>query len=206
MKKVIIIESDNNLSSLYELNLQLWLNCKIKKFKEAKYANEYILKSHSKLDLIICKRQTGLEKTSLAIKSILKSKRIKTPLIVLGEKNIINSKECTINFSDIKTLIQCCASYLKITAIDMAKLEVPKFYPIGSKNLDFVKNLPCTVFKKTENDYKEIFNESIDSKKLHSLIESKIDLLYIKSNQRLKFVSMITQEYLDLIIESKGAA
>lgn len=206
MKKVIIIESDSHLSSLYELNLQLWLNCRIKKFKEAKYATEYILKSHDQIDLIICKRQTGLERTSLAIKSVLKSKKIKTPLVVLGDENIINSKECTINFSDIKTLIQCCASYLKITAQDMAKLKVPEFYPIGSKNLNFIKSLPCTVFKKDETEYNEIFKEKIDLEKLQQLTESKIDKLYIKSNQRLQFISMITQEYLDKILNTHKVA
>jgi hypothetical protein len=206
LKKVIIIESDSHLSSLYELNLQLWLNCKIKKFKEAKYATDYILKSHDQVDLIICKRQTGLERTSLAIKSVIKSKRIKTPLIVLAEENIINAKECTINFSDIKTLIQCSANYLKITAQDMAKLKVPEYYPIGSKNLNFIKSLPCSVFKKDSSGYKETFSGKMDLEKLKRLTELKVDKLYIKSNQRLQFISMITQEYLDKVLNTHKVA
>lgn len=206
MKKTIIIENDKHLSSLYELNLNLWLNCDVVRFKEAKFALDYIKKNKSEISLIICKRRCGLEKTSLAIKNFLISSSLKLPLIVLGEETIINNKECTINFSDIKSLIQCSASYLKITAQEMANLDVPDFYPISLRNFCFIEKLPTPVFKKSQNGFDLIFDKKVNRDELLKLKDKKEEKLYVKKENRLKFISLITQEYLIQIISPKESA
>lgn len=207
MKLTLLVENNTELESFYSLNLQTWVGAKILPKKEAKFCLK-AFEENPDIACIITKARNGLEKSAEAIYEFLQKTGKQIPLIVIGKSTLTDPNVIHLASGlDIKPLVQNVAKALEVTAKDMAQMDVPEFFPI-----------PINYFLALKRTVTDIYEENIDrpnhfDKKLPEYQEFNIEVikkyiqegtahLYVKKNDRLKFVTNVTQELIAKI-ESK---
>lgn len=206
MKLTLLVENNNDLESFYSLNLQTWVGAKVLAKKEAKFSFK-ALDENPEIACIITKARNGLEKSAEAISEYLQKTQKNIPLIIIGKSTV--QTENAIHLAsglDVKPLVQNVAKAIGVTAQDMAKLQVPEYFPIAINYFFALKrsvtdiyeediNNPGSYLKKI-NAYEE-FNQDV----IKDYISEGVGNLFVQKNDRLKFVANVTHELVARIDE-----
>lgn len=185
----LLVEDNDELAQFYRLNLKVWVGANVKRVSSIKGLEKFVQQEEN-IDLIISKStfspivQKVLELDSLS----------NIAHIDIGTKNFEGySVESGL---DIKPLIQSCAKALGVTASDMAKLEVPEYFPIDLPHFAVLKTAICRVFKKGKSRHGLAFevDEPINREKLVQLKKEGHDTLFVHKVDRLRMVTNINQE------------
>ena len=153
--------------------------------------------------MIIVKGKSVNENSSEIVYKELQELGEDIPMIILGESSVEASDRIVKLDTglEIQPLIKQCAQFLGVTAKDMANLSVGSFFPIG---IDFFKGINesnVNVYSKNGDDHELIFNkeQKFGPTDISSLITTGHAELFVKSGERLKFVSDVTAELVSQI-------
>lgn len=199
MKTTLLVENNPELESFYSLNLQTWVGTSIIPKKEAKFCSK-LFEENTNIDLIITKARNGLEKSAEALAKMIEDSGRKIPLIVIGKSTLTDPKIIHLPSGlEIKPLIQQTAKSLDVTAKDMANQVVPDYFAI-----------PINYFLSIRRSVTDVYEESIDLpgtylKKIEEFqefqpqlikkyIQAGVTNLFVQKNDRLRFVTNVTQE------------
>jgi len=185
----LLVEDNDEMAQFYRLNLKVWVGAEVKRVSSIKGLEKFV-QQDEKVALIISKSTF-----SPVVKKILELDALKEIAhIDIGTKNFEGySVESGL---DIKPLIQSCAKALGVTASDMAKLEVPEYFPIDLPHFAVLKTAICRVFKKGKTRPGLAFevDEPINREKLLKLKKEGHDTLFVHKVDRLRMVHNINQE------------
>ena len=198
MKLTLLIENNRQLEDFYSLNLQTWVGATIEKCTTAEDASKRI--EQTEVQLIIAKARVGLERTAEVIWEYLQKSNKQIPLIVIGKSSLDTAVVTHLPTGlDIKALVQNSARLLGVTAQDMVQLQVPEFYNIPIDYFKILKRTETNIYElSASNQYElklkeyEDFSENL----INNYIENGVQSLYVKKQDRLKFVTNVTQEIL----------
>lgn len=199
MRTTLLVENNPELESFYSLNLQTWVGTSIIPKKEAKFCSK-LFEENTNIDLIITKARNGLEKSAEALAKMIEDSGRKIPLIVIGKSTLTDPKIIHLPSGlEIKPLIQQTAKSLDVTAKDMANQVVPDYFAI-----------PINYFLSIRRSVTDVYEESIDHpgtylKKIEEFqefqpqlikkyIQAGVTNLFVQKNDRLRFVTNVTQE------------
>jgi hypothetical protein len=200
MKTTLLVENNPELESFLSLNLHTWVGTGTISMQSAKFAIEYISEHPESVELIITKSNIASERTAEAIHQYLKDSKLQIPLITLGQAILDSPEVISIDSSlNVKSIVQASAKLLGVTAQDMAKREVPDFFKIPVESFKYITAPVTDVFKQNiddENIYDILLQEfqNFPKELVQKHVESEVKYLYVKKNDRLKFVTNITQE------------
>lgn len=196
MSQAILISDNEVINHLYELNLRAYVATNVTIKKNLKEAID-LIKLSPNIDAVICFRELDSEHNAIErFNQFLYEFSLSIPVIILGEpttplKNSIVIK----NKYDIKSLLQAMAKILEITAQDMAKKEVPQYFPIPVKLLCELDSSHCEVFYRAQKDdfeyeYFQILEKDCALEgALKKYLDQGVDHLYIDANERLRFIN-----------------
>lgn len=208
MRSTLLVEGNDQLQRFCAINLYTWVGCDVVPVKEAKLA---VQKITDETELIVTRYKSGTEQTAIALTEYLKSKELNIPVIVIGDEkqqveNVTHIKSCL----DIKELIQNSAKSLNVTAKDMAQMEVPEYFPIPLQFFHCIKYSVVPVFchkfiTNAEGEDVETYEPLFDpfqewptSEISKHAAEGQYNF-YVKKEDRLKFVTNLTQELVSVI-------
>lgn len=201
MKVTLVVESNEQLRSIYALNLKIWVASETLTVKSASQARS-LIESQDDISLIITKVQCGEENTAQELLNILKSKNKEIPMIVLGKSELPISE----NFIQLDTglefkpLIQQSARFLGVTAKDMAALQVPDYFEVPLEFFRYLKRSVVDVYFREGREYHLKFEANADfSQDIIKNLSANTANLYVTKNDRLRFVANITSELVTLI-------
>lgn len=197
MKTTLIVENNLQLQSFYAINLHTWVGTHCISKSEAKLAMQYLMENAGHIDLIITKASIGTERSAEAIFKYLLDKALSIPLLVIGDGPLA-SNGVTHIFSAlaIKDIIQHSAKALKVTAKEMAALSVPEFFEIPIQNFFLLKESICDIYTMEGNTYTPYLNatQEIHKNNLKKMSEAGTRFLFVRKNDRLKFVTNMNEE------------
>ncbi|EQC46681.1 metal-dependent phosphohydrolase [Bacteriovorax sp. Seq25_V] len=205
MSKILLISDNEVLNSLYSVNLKIYagLECEVKNSLEEIVD---IIESESfdyKMVISLC--MIGDQDTALLVYHYLvENDRESIPLIVMGKQSEVPTEVQQLgNLFDVKSLIGEVASSLNITAQDMARREVPDFYPMPIRLFFPLRNAPCNTFYSVrsangENEYLTIFQENEGIwPKIRSYLDEGVHVLYVEAKNRFTLAKIVTTQLID---------
>jgi len=146
MSQTILIEPNQDLNKIYSLNLNTFVGTDVIQRTSAEDAIS-LLKILPQISLIITTVRAGEEETAQKIYEYIKSEKLETSLIVLGncptlEKNVLCLK-LPINWEN---LIQEAAKHLGITLKEVQDKPKPDYIPVGLYYFYDIQQTPCDVY------------------------------------------------------------
>lgn len=127
LNKVLLIDDRPGVSELFSENLKVYVNSKTVIVKNLKEALLY-LKSDVPIDLLICRNEIKGEETGRTLALYLSSHFKEIPTILLGcDKKYQTNIRCLEEPFELKELIRQSASFLSMTAKEMASRSVEDF-------------------------------------------------------------------------------
>lgn len=197
MKLILLVENNAQLNQFYKLNLQTWVGVKLVESQSAEDACQ-LMDQNPNISLVITKARIGKEQTAEIINKYISFNRPEISQIVIGASSLDASNATHLPTGlDIKPLVQTTAKLLDVTAKDMAELQVPQYYSIPISYFEFLKRTVTDVYIKDESgsfqlaltEYDDFAEGLIDS-----YIKNQTEYLFVNKQDRLKFVSNVTQE------------
>lgn len=186
---VILVEDNDELARFYSLNLHVWVGATVLHAKDLRTV-ESLIKEHQSAKLVISKSSyTPIVKKFLEGESLRNISQIN---LGPGEFDGVSIE----NGLNIKPLMQAAAKALGVTAQDMAKLEVPEYFPIPISHFGAINSSSADIYLEQDGNHELIFqaNAQIDSTRIVELAKSGIKELHVNRSQRLKIVTHISQE------------
>jgi len=192
--KILLFENRHEQSVLFQLNFNIYLGSKITIVKNKEKFESIINEDPNKYQLIIA---TSSTKNQEAIAS-LEHLNDPPPILLLTDlpKPEIKFPQLDKNTA-IKSLLKESAKILCITPQAMAKLEVPKNYPIPINLFEYLIYFPSQIYqvdKDGERTKEYEHGEAIDKNEIAMLIKSGAKFLYIDSDHRLKFANAYSEQ------------
>lgn len=205
MKNVLVVSENEYLNSIYVINLEVYLAVGVVRVPSIDDAI-LALKANKKFDLIISQELMGEENALLALEKHLKAYALKIPIIVTGaavEGNFATNIYGVSSKFNIQGILKTGANILGITAKQMAELDIGDFYPISLEPLFNFKTLPCPIFLRDEEKYKNVIkaDEPVGDK-LIALFKNGEMQVYVNSGDRLTIINKLSS----LLIEKMTAA
>jgi HD-GYP domain-containing protein (c-di-GMP phosphodiesterase class II) len=216
MSKALLLSNNQVLNHLYTSNLKIFVDVDVVVKHDIFEALSFIENS-TDLDLILCLEKKSESETIAELTRKLKVSGLKIPLIVVGQPNDASTDEIiTIsNQFAIRELLRLVAKTLGVTAKEMVKKNVPKFYPIPLTIIQEMQISNCDIYflnekESADHEYYLIIksNESV-SGKIKKIIDTGIESLYVKAEDRVKLINHMTEAIIqalnqeDLIIEDR---
>lgn len=199
MKITLLVEDNTELESFYSLNLQTWVGAKTLPQKEAKFCQK-AFDENPDIACIITKARNGTEKSAEILYEYLQKSQKNIPLIIIGKSSIEDENVIHLsNGLDIKPLMQNVAKALGVTAQNMATMQVPEYFPIPIHYFLALKRTLTNVYEEEIDNpgaYKQKLNknEEFNENLIKDYIKAGVANLYVMKNDRLKFVTNVTQE------------
>jgi HD-GYP domain-containing protein (c-di-GMP phosphodiesterase class II) len=196
MSQAILISDNEVINSLYEVNLRAYVATNVT-IKSSLNAAMDLLEHSPNIDAVICFRELNSEDNAISkFHEFLDSKGLSIPVIVLGEP-AKSLKDCIVlsNKYDIKGLLQAMAKILELTAEDMVKVVVPKYFPVPINLFSQIDQTHCDIFYRNQKDefefeYFVILEKDIPiGGALHKYHKEGVEHLYIDAEERLKFIN-----------------
>jgi hypothetical protein len=199
MNTTLLVENNQELESFYSINLQTWVGTSILPKKEAKFCSK-LFEEDIQIDLIITKARNGLEKSAEALFEMIQKSGKKIPLIVIGKSTLTDESVIHLQSGlDIKRLISTSAKALNITAQVMANLQVPEYFAIPIHYFLSLKRAATDVYEEDTDNLGSFTKQmegfqDFDQNLIKTYIQNGVENLYVKRNDRLEFVTNVTQE------------
>jgi HD-GYP domain-containing protein (c-di-GMP phosphodiesterase class II) len=216
MSQALLISDNEVLNNLYSTNLRIFVDVNVT-IKTDLFEAIELLKLNPNFDILICLEKANESESIKELQNHLIQMKKKIPFIVVGSQDdsIKNNFIAISNQFAIRELIRSVAKTLEITAKDMVKKPVPKFFPIPLSIIQEMNVSNCDVYYRVEKDafefdYFQILNidEPIGDK-IKTFIQNGIENLYVKAEDRIKFINHSTESILralnqeDLVIEDR---
>jgi HD-GYP domain-containing protein (c-di-GMP phosphodiesterase class II) len=199
--KSLAFIDDPLLMSLFEVNLKAYVNVE--------------LDAKDSLDKLFLEIENGIvnyemvifcptkDESKKALEAFLKdSKNIKQHIkyifITNGADYPVISKFENVVFNpsryNLKELVKAAARIVNIKAEDMLSVKVEEYFPIPLYLFTKLDNVDFTIYQKLENDFHDHMAPGSENYKerVASALKNNILYLYIKSNERLKFIFSIS--------------
>lgn len=198
MSLTLIVENNEQLRNIYSLNLKTWVGSDSVGVKYASQFKGIYQLQDEKVDLVIAKSKAGDENCAEVVHNVMQELGLNIPMIIIGESKVPPA-ENIIHLDtglEIQPLIKQAAGFLGVTAKDMASLSVGSHFEIS---IEFFKNLKRSVvdvYSLSDKNYSLLFPAYQDfaPNEISQLISQGTSKLYVKSGDRLKFVSNVTAE------------
>jgi HD-GYP domain-containing protein (c-di-GMP phosphodiesterase class II) len=202
MSRALLISDNIILNNLYALNLNAYVATNVVPKKDFVNALKTLHEDHEFV-CVIC-----LEKA--ISKDELKNLLLMTndeddpiPVIMVGTQNEVNKENfySIPNQYSLQEIVRTVAKIQGITAQDMAKKEMPKFFPIPVALLREMDESNCEIFYRTEvNPFEFEYFKIIDvgqafDDSMEKFVEEGTDFLFVDSMERLKFINQ-TSKYI----------
>jgi CheY-like chemotaxis protein/response regulator RpfG family c-di-GMP phosphodiesterase len=203
MSETLIISDNEILNQLYVTNLEVYLATKPTLTVSLEEALKKI--NNKKFDLIICMSMMNGHETAQELFSHLKKIGTEIPLIIIGKpsKDIVHA--VVINSSyNLQNLIQSCAKILNVTAKQMASLELPEYYSVDAKFLSKIKEIPCSVFLQTKEEFTMIAKKGDSANVIRKFEAEGINFLFVNSADRLKIINCVSESVCEMIKNTEG--
>ncbi len=200
---LIVDNSSPEIERLYSLNLFTWVNSRLIPKDSIDQAIDYLEITKDDIDLIIVRYKENNSSQLKTLKEKLDEQGVKSPVLVVGTKSgEIADFTYIESILDIKDIVKYSAIMLKTTAASMAHLKVPDYFPIPVEFFSYITSPTFKIFKKSGEDF-VLHLESDDEYTLRELDDFLKDYdtpyLYVLSDQRLHFVSYLSQEIVNQI-------
>lgn len=190
----LIVEESQELQRFYGLNFKVWVGSQVVFAKNPDEAIEII--NNQSINLVVAKLKNGNSPCSALILNEIKNKNLNIPLINMGLKKLSDEVINLPSALDIQPLMKASAKCLGVTPQDMAQLAVPEYFEVDVEYFAFLLRSVTDVYMKTQDSNFELFLESLKDypKELITKISEQHPKLYVKKNERLKFVTNVTRE------------
>ncbi len=198
MGKILLLLENGLLAQLYKTNLSVYLESQVdlcSSFSQFlgmnKLMNDYSL-------IVTHKNFDGINVVS-EILNLQNEKRLLVPSIIVGESNNQNENVHFLpEYLNIQQLLGLSAKIMNITAQMMASLNVPDYYPIDIEFIYYLKKAPTSLYLYVEPDYVMFATkDSLVEEVAQELKEEGVEKFYIKANERLEIVGLITRSLMD---------
>lgn len=204
MSQTILIETNEDLKKIFSLNLHAFVGTDVIHRNNAE-DTVALLKILPQVSLIITKAQVNGEETALKIRNFIKSEKLETSLIVLGECPAISSEVlCLQEPVSWEILIQQAAKHLGITLQEAAQKVRPDYLPVGLFYFYDIKNTPCDIYiriKKGPNEYqfvKRIHSKDVFDKDVIQKYEDQgLKEFYIPKDYIQYFTTFVTSQLIE---------
>ncbi len=201
MAHILIISNDDIISSLYPLNINLYIGYDVTLKTNCEQAKK-LLDAKPIIDMIVL-----LENDVAEIANYLTKEQMELPLLIVGEcNNPDHQKYLTVRQKyNIQDVLKTLAKFFKITAKAMSEKVVSEYYPIGVKYLTRLDSATTDIYVKNAIDplnytFIKVTSKGDNPKKvLDYCLQQKIDTIYIPSLERLKIVNDVTTKLLSSI-------
>jgi len=204
MSQTILIETNEDLKKIFSLNLHTFVGTDVILRQNAEDTMA-LLKILPQVSLIITKAQVGHEETAVKIRNFIKSEKLETSLIVLGECPPLASEIlCLQEPVSWEILIKQAAKHLGITLQEAASKIRPDYLPVGVFYFYDIQKTPCDVYiriKKGPNDYqfvKRIHSKDIfDKAAIEKYEEQGLREFYISKDYIQYFTTFVTSNLIE---------
>lgn len=202
MTQILIIENDETLRKIIKLNLTKTIGSDVIEISTSKEAIE-LLRILPEMDLIICREIIKSDSAGFNLAQYLISEKLKTPLLVIGNKVSIYKHSFHVEGnSDWRVIVEKVNQILKIHESD-AQSSLPEYVPVSIyyfMNINTVMS-GCDIFirvKKNENEFQYV-------KRLHAgdhfiredtlrYYENGLHEFYIEKENFTPFVNFVTAD------------
>ncbi|MBF0205946.1 MAG: hypothetical protein HQK53_03570 [Oligoflexia bacterium] len=207
MGQAILVSDNEVINDIYSVNLYAYVATNIT-VKKNLIDTINLLEQNPNVDLIICFAKINKEAIAKNLQSYLKKRKLRIPLIVLGdlsEQNKENKQNASVediimlpSIYNIRDLVRSVAKILEISSQYMVSLPMPDFFPIPIKLFSHFKNSDSDIFYRVvkgnfENEYIRIIEKnSTLGEKINNYSAEGVTHLYIPSAERLKFINQIS--------------
>lgn len=190
---IVLLEHRLEYQAIYGMNLTLYLGAKVEVATTIKAAVDLILEFDPVL--VFVNNNAYSQDMGAELWQIFETKRIKTPLFVLGQAKVPQS-EVTVFDSKIqlRDVLRSMAKSMNITAKVMAEQDMPDYFPLPSEFVIPGWQTSIEIFIKSKGDYEKYFDieDIITGDELEKLENKNNFQLYVKKNERLKFVNSLS--------------
>lgn len=197
MKRFLLIEDIEAFRGIYSLNLKAYLDasCVVKtSFSEA---TQYLKNNAERINMVIIHNSKSNPNVSTELIPYLQQNNLSYPVLVVGEKKEHPEEIAYIpNSLDVRSIIRKSAKMMGVTAMQMAELEVPDFFPIGIDHFKRINKTNLDIYISAgEKGYRQLFkaHQDIDHNLLQNLKVSGEAKLFVKKDDRLSLVNYLTQ-------------
>ncbi len=188
---ILIIDDHPKTAALYASTLEIYIGAEVIEKIDIDEALDYL--ESFEPDAIIVRAKIGERKTDKIIFDLIQKKNLKSKLFVFGSGEL-NMHQATLfpKEIEVKNVIATIAKELKITAKEMAQLDVGKFYPFKFSSLVAGLTLVCDIYIKNQQGDHTLFLPK--ENKLHNEIFNLLKLqniheIYVLATDRLKFMN-----------------
>lgn len=190
----LIVEDSLELQRFYGLNFTVWVGSQVMFAKGPAEAIDILNKNEINLVVARLKNSDNSPCSELLYNEI-KNKNLKTKLINVGLKKLNDEVFNLPSALDIQPLMKASAKALNVTPKDMVQLSLPEYFGFDIEYFSYLPRSVTDVYAKKGEDYELLILALKDYPK--EFIEKiKLDhpKLYVKKEERLRFVTNVTQE------------
>ncbi len=202
MSKTLVVCDNEYLSTLYVLNLEVYLATSV---VLAKTIEEGIAthKSKKDFDLIICLEMVNRRNAFNEINEYRGAYGVKTPLVKIGGEKDADIDVKTFGVSsryDVQSLLKKSATILGVTAKQMAEMQLGTYYPISMAPMEGLTKACCNLYLNVENQFK-LFARKDDAiaDHLKNVKASGLETIFVKSSDRLLLVNHVSLKIIERI-------
>lgn len=202
-KNVVILHNNQEARQIMTSNLEVYTNCAVEQHdKLGETIGLLKEKDFSKVDLIILPNYSSEQNTSQQLENLLMKNAAEIPMIVLGKYSA--KRENTVVIEEpftVKDVLSKAAKKLSITAKKMVNLKTDDYYSYPLRIIHPGVKLAASVFTQESGEYKELLGpgKTLHAEVIELLRGRGLTELFIKSEDRLKFINKVTDYYINLL-------
>lgn len=205
MSKTLVICDNEFLSTLYVMNLEVYLATKAELVTTIE-AGIAIHKAKKNFDLIISLDTINKRDAFKEINEYRGSYGVKTPFIRVGgdEDTDIDDKTFAVSSRyNIQSILKKSASILGVTAKQMAEMQMGAYYPISMSPVEGLTKAPCNLYLAVDSQYKMLArrDDTIDES-IKNVKATGVDTIYVRSTDRLVMVNNVSLKLIERITEA----
>lgn len=205
MSKTLVICDNEFLSTLYVMNLEVYLATKAELVTTIE-AGIAIHKAKKNFDLIISLDTINKRDAFKEINEYRGSYGVKTPFIRVGgdEDTDIDAKTFAVSSRyNIQSILKKSASILGVTAKQMAEMQMGAYYPISMAPVEGLTKAPCNLYLAVDSQYKMLArrDDTIDES-IKNVKATGVDTIFVRSTDRLVMVNNVSLKLIERITEA----
>lgn len=190
----LIVEDSLELQRFYGLNFTVWVGSQVMFAKGPAEAIDILNKNEINLVVARLKNSDNSPCSELLYNEI-KNKNLKTKLINVGLKKLNDEVFNLPSALDIQPLMKASAKALNVTPKDMVQLSLPEYFGFDIEYFSYLPRSVTDVYAKKGEDYELLISALKDyPKEFVEKIKLDHPKLFVKKEERLRFVTNVTQE------------
>lgn len=205
MSKTLVICDNEFLSTLYVLNLEVYLATKVELVSSIE-SGIAIHKAKKNFDLIISLDSISKRDALKELNEYRGSYGVKTPVISVGgdKDSDIDAKTFAVSSRyNIQSLLKKSASILGVTARQMAELQVGAYYPISMAPMEGMSKAPCNIYLEVDSQFKMLARtEDPIEESLKNVKSTGVEKIFVRSSDRLVLVNNVSLKLIERITQA----